>query len=123
MSRKWERKVGKAFLDRLDEVILEIGKDTFTRRQLIDDLHCGNMSAAANLDWVLKRFEPRSIKELAARVDIEDLFSIKGVGEATVYVWMCAVEHAGRNPEEWLDREVKLTTLYANRKNRRCREE
>ena len=120
--KKWEAMVGRSFLGRLDEVILEIGETTFTCREMIDKLHCGNFAAAKNLSWALERFKPENARELARRVDIEDLFVIKGVGVTTVYVWMCVLDALGKSPEKWLDQEVTLPTLYAKRHNKRRRQ-
>jgi hypothetical protein len=116
--KQWEEKVGKTFLGRLDEVVLRIGKTRFTRREIIEKLRCGNMVAAARLSWALERLKPVSARELSNRIDIEDLLTIKGVGVATIYVWMCVLDSLGKDPEDWLDREAKVPTIY-NKKHRR----
>lgn len=120
MSRKkWEEKVGKSFLNHLDETILEIGKDQISRRDLVEKMRCGNFAAAVRLHHALQDFEPRSVRDIARRVCVADLFAIKGVGEATIYVWMCVLEHSSVNPTSWLDSEVKIPTLYSRRRRAR----
>jgi len=116
MKRNWEEKAGKAFLARLDEVVLTIGSTEFTRREVVEKLRCANMVAAARLSWAVERFKPKSAVELARRVDVVDLFSIKGVGVTTVYVWMCVLDAIGKDPEVWLDQEAKLPTLYTKKR-------
>lgn len=115
--KNWEKRAGKAFLDRFDEVVIEIGSTAFTRREMIEKLKCANFAAAKTLTWALERFKPQDARELSRRVDIHDLFGIKGVGVTTVYVWMCVLDHLGKSPEKWVDQEVTLPTLYAKAKS------
>src|SRR5579862_3567826 len=110
--RAWENKMGASFLSRQDEPILVIGQNVFTRRQLIEELRCANFAAAARLNSALGHFSPKGLKELAARIDSADLMGLEGVGVTTVYVWLCVLEHVGKDPIRWIDVDVTVPTAY-----------
>ena len=118
MGREWKGRMGSSFTSHQDEIILHIGRDTFSRQQMIDDLHCGNFPAAARLNVALRGYHPASIKELARRIKIDNLFGVKGVGVTTAYVWLCALESAEIDPLKWLGKGPKIPTIYSWKKNR-----
>lgn len=113
--------MGKTFIDRLDEPILSIGKDVFSRRQMIDELHCANFAAAARLSQAVEGFAPKSINDLARRLSLDNLLGVDGVGVMTVFVWLTVLDHAGKDPEGWLNTDVNVPTAYANSKPERRR--
>lgn len=109
MNTNWKTSslLGKGFTDRMNEVVLEVGKDRWTRQELIDQLHCANFRAAHMLSEGLRLFQPRSVKELMNRITIYDLMSVEGIGVTAGYVWMCLLEAMGINPLTWLQRGQK----------------
>lgn len=107
-----ERLLGKTFLDKQSEGILRIGKDVWTRQEIIDDLHCGNMVAAINLSKVAAKLQVDSLEQLVSRFSVEDLFQETGFGVTTMYVLLCAQEAKQRDPIQWLDHKPEeLVTL------------
>jgi hypothetical protein len=118
-QRDWEYRAGKGFVDRLDEVVIRVGEYTFSRREMIELLKCGNFAAGARLNRAMMQFSGyRTVSELARAVKIGDLMSIKHVGVTTVFVWMCVVEYAKLSPLRWLDSEVSIATTYEHTKKK-----
>jgi len=112
--------MGAGFVNRLDEVVLSIGADQFTRREMVNALRCPNFAAAGRLEFALRQFSPRpkNVRELARRINLDDLFSIMGVGPTTVFVWFCVLESVGIDPDKWMKTELKIPTAYANARKR-----
>src|SRR5262245_56038578 len=115
--------LGKTFLDRQREHILVIGKDAWSRQDIVDQLHCGHFVAAANLTKIAKKLNVDSLDELTSRYTLEDLFREHGCGITTVYVLLCAQEAQHRDPLKWIDREpADLVTLSTERLRARKRQ-
>lgn len=118
-TRNWEHRAGKGFVDKLDEVVIEAGEFTFSRREMIERLHCGNFAAGARLNRALRQFSGyRTVSDLAKHVKVHDLMSLKHVGVTTVYVFMCIVEYAKLSPLHWLGSETTIATTYNNSKKK-----
>jgi len=109
-----ERLLGKTFLDRQHEVVLQIGSDAWTRDELVSQVKCGNVNAARLLSKAASELQVDSAKQMAARISLDELFALRHVGITTVYVWLCVLEAMQRNPLDWVDRDdehlVTLTT-------------
>ena len=107
--------LGKTFIDRQQEGILAIGKDVWTRQEIIDQLHCGNMVAAQNLTKVARKLQVDSLDQLTSRFTMEDLFREVGFGITTMFVLMCAQEAQHHDPIKWVDKKpedfVTLSTV------------
>jgi alpha-amylase/alpha-mannosidase (GH57 family) len=111
-----EQLLGKTVLAKQNEQVLIIGRDAWTRQQVIDDLHCGHMVAAANLTRVCHKLNVDSLEQLTSQYSPEDLFAETGVGIYTIIVLMCAQEAKKTiNPMKWVDKDgddlVTLSTV------------
>lgn len=107
-----ERLLGKTFVHRQQEGVLIIGKDIWTRQQLVENLKCGNFAAAANLSKIAGKLQVDSLEQLISRFTMEDLFIEDRFGIVTMYVLMCALEARQRNPLDWVDRKpADIVTL------------
>jgi hypothetical protein len=121
--------LGKTFLDRQAEGILVIGRDVWTRQEIVDDLHCGNFVAAQNLTKIARKLQVESLDQLVSRFTLEDLFLENGCGVTTVYVLLCAQEARKKDPLKWVDRTpddmVTLSTekLRARKQQETARKE
>jgi hypothetical protein len=116
--------LGKTFRDKQDEHILVIGKDQWSRQEIVDELHCGNFVAAANLTKIARKLDVASLEQLISRFTLEDLFQERGCGITTVYVLLCAQEAANKDPLKWVDREPDdLVTLTTEQHRARKRQE
>jgi hypothetical protein len=115
--------LGKTFLDRQAQPILRIGKDAWSRQEIVDDLHCGNFVAAQNLTRVADELDAKSLDDLAARYTLEDLFQINRCGITTVFVFLSALDSRGKkDPMEWIDHEpADVVTLSTERLRARKR--
>jgi hypothetical protein len=103
--------VGTSFVKRQREVVLKIGMSSWTRQQMIDDLHCGNFAAAIKLSRAAAHATVRSLADAAVRLPFDTLAQRRGVGVTTVYVFMCALAADGHDPLDWLDYSVKPVTV------------
>jgi hypothetical protein len=107
-----EHLMGKTFLERQNEVVLQIGSDAWTRDELVTRLKCANVNAARILTKAAEQLQVENVRQMAARVTLEDLFAVKRVGITTVYVWLCVLESDSQSPLKWIDRkEEDLVTL------------
>jgi hypothetical protein len=113
-----EALLGKTFLDKQQEGILVIGRDVWTRQQIVDHLHCGNFVAAQNLTKVAKKLQVDSLEQLTQRFTIEDLFAQSGFGITTMFVLMCAQEAKHKDPLQWVDRQPDKIVTLATEKQR-----
>lgn len=103
--RKWEKRIGKNYIDRLPEVVITVGRDHFTRKDLVIEADSANFFAARNLDKALQHFEPKSVKEVAKRVDLFMLIDRGNIGDTAIMVWCRILKASGGNPDEWLDQD------------------
>lgn len=114
-------KAGAGYAGNLDEVILEIGGDIFTRQE-IALLGCPNLSAVGRLNRAIrqietsKRFRASDALGLAERMSLDDLWQIDGVGERTIAAWLYILESSGIDSTEWVNDERKLSTLCARKR-------
>src|SRR5215467_6281999 len=92
--------IGKTFADNLDEIILNVGMLTYTRRDFIETLGCANFSAAPRLERALKKLEITTANKLY-KTDPFSLVRLKGVGAATLYIAMCILDAAEFDVEDW----------------------
>jgi len=113
-----ERLLGKTFIDKQNEGVLIIGKDVWTRKEMVEELKCGNFVAALNLTKIAATLQVDSLKQLASRFSMEDLFAESRFGVTTMFVLMCALEHAQRNPLEWVHRKPSEVVTLATEKHR-----
>lgn len=97
---KIESVLGKTFADSLDEIVIKSGFLVFTKRQLIEDLGCGNFAAAKRLNKVLHKLKIGTAKELRY-TDPFSLLRTTGVGLTTMYVAMCILDFAGVDVQKW----------------------
>ncbi len=97
--------LGKTFFDRQNEVVLRIGKDRWSRRELVEVLKCGHFAAAARLTKALEDARVSSVVDACRHLSLHDLLEREGVGETTAYVFMCAVDAVGKDPVRWCERE------------------
>lgn len=106
--------VDKAFRDKLDEVVLEVGKVVFSRQEMIAHLGCANFTAARTLTKELRKLSITSAARLY-RTDPMSLARIRHVGMATIYVAMCFLDYSGYNVAKWWgwksDNVVKFSTF------------
>lgn len=110
--------LGKTFRAKLDEQILVIGKDTWTRQEIVDKLHCGNFVAAANLTKVAHKLQVESLAQLVSRFTLNDLFQERGVGVTTVWVLLCAQEDQQKDPLKWVDQDADDHVTLGTEKHR-----
>ncbi len=109
--RHWKQdRIGQKFVDRLDEVAITIGSDSFTRQDLVEKKKgvtpTANFIAAAILGEKLKKhFKPKNVKDLSGRIDLFMLREIDGIGDTAVMVWCCLLEKKGLSVDRWLDQD------------------
>jgi hypothetical protein len=116
--------LGKTFLDRQAEGILVIGRDVWSRQEIVDNLHCGNFVAAQNLTKIARKLQVESLDQLVTRFTLEDLFRENGCGVTTIYVLLCAQEARQKDPLKWVDRAPDdLVTLNTEKLRARKRQE
>ncbi len=113
---EWEFKLGKTFLDKFSEIVLAVGRDMFTRREMIEKLGCANFTAAKRLTWALDRFRPKSVREVAGRITLNDLWAVDGVGITTVYVWTSVLEYSGIDSVNWISSDLNIPSSYKKNK-------
>jgi hypothetical protein len=104
-----EEKIGPDHGRYLDEIILEIGRDAFTRRDLTR-LGIPFFRAAMILHNQLEGFRPKSVKELAGRVNLGQVY-VQGLGKRAMTVWFHVLEARGVDSMAWLNDEHKLSTI------------
>lgn len=96
--------LGKTYFDRQEEVILEIGRDVWTRKEAVEKLKLGNSASAINLTKIARRLQVESLEQLIARFTMEDLFLLQGFGISTMVALMSAQESRQRDPIVWIDK-------------------
>jgi hypothetical protein len=113
---KVEQVIGKTYADKLDEAIFRVGNWEYTRREMVDDLGCASFIAATRLAKVLRRLNVMSPAQLN-RLDPSSLARTKGIGESSLFVAMCILDHAQYNILDWWgmkDNVVKFSTFKHN---------
>jgi hypothetical protein len=113
-----ERLLGKTFIEKQQEGILAIGRDIWSRQEIVDELHCGNFVAAQNLTKVARKLDVDSLDQLLNRFTIEDLFAQDGFGITTMFVLMCAQEARKKDPLAWVDRKPDEMVTLSTEKHR-----
>lgn len=110
--------LGKHFVDKLNQPWLIIGSDSWTKQEMIEELHCGNFSAARTLTRELEAKGIKSVKHATREMTLHELLKTHGIGETSCYVFMCAVSARGQDPIEWLD-QGKVRTISTEIKHAR----
>jgi hypothetical protein len=101
---------GKTWIDHQATPVLQLGKRSFNRYEMVSKLGCGNLVAAKNLMGILGELQVSSLKDLKA-LDPAALASIKGVGPTTLFVAMCLLEAEGVDVDAWYTGTVTFNAL------------
>lgn len=90
MMRKYlDDRIGTTATKRLFDVThVTIGGTAYSKNDLVTKLKTGNFAAAKNLERAMDEMGVKSI----GNVDPEALAQIRGVGEMTIFVFLCAQE-------------------------------
>jgi hypothetical protein len=111
------RLLGKHLIDLQEEEILVIGKDSWSRQEIVDLLHCGNFVAAQNLSKLAKKLDVESLEQLLSRFTMEDLLAETGVGVVTIFVLMCAMDSRKKDPMKYVNRKpADIVTLSSEKR-------
>lgn len=98
--------LGKGFIDQQQEIVLEIGTDRWTRQEMVTDLGVANLAAARRLTNILNTELPSgqvpNAKQLADKVNFDDLLKIEGIGVTCVYVLLSAMDAKRININKWV---------------------
>lgn len=111
-DRSWERRFSPSWHDRRTEVVLAIGSDTFTRREIGTLLISPDLKAAGILNKVLRKYDPKNVEELAKRLTVDELFGTPGVGQSTLGVWLDVLSYKEIDVEEWLNNKLTVPQMY-----------
>lgn len=122
--------LGASLLKTEDDVVLAVGKDSITRRDVAVRLGHTHVAAlrrvAAALEAKAKADGTsfRSLREAARRVTVDDLAERKGIGVTSVFAWMTLIETLDVNPVAWLekDEDVEITLPTRHRHARQPKE-
>lgn len=118
----WRKKrFGERMPDNLDEPILIIGEDSFTYEDALTKLRTRRVVAIRILNQALKKFEPKSVAELANRITVTDLFGCDGVGMTTLYMWLNVLTYCNIDVDAWLNNEHSAAKMYGMRPKRKKR--
>ena len=112
------RLLGKTFLDKQSEHVLVIGKDSWSRQEVVDQLHIGNFGACLNLSKIAAKLQVESLEQLTSRYTMEDLFGEVGFGEITMIALMAAQEAKNKDPMKWIDKKADKIVTLATEKHR-----
>ena len=89
-----------------DEIVLTLGTLTWTRREMIDVLGCGNFIAAKRLTSACKEYDIRNLHDLD-QVGLHGLLRIVGIGERSAWVAACLMHSVGdTDVMKWIDRDA-----------------
>lgn len=122
-----ERILGKTFADKLDETVFNVGAMKYSRRQMVDELGCANFIAAIRLQKALRRLGISTPAQLN-KLDPFSLARVRGIGESSLFVAMCILDHNQYNVIDWWeykDNVAKFSTFKHHamqRANRRKQE-
>jgi len=105
-------------MDRQQEGILVIGKDVWTREEVVNDLRLGNFQAAHNLSKIAAKLQVDSLDQLVSRFTMEDLFAEHGFGTTTMVVLMSAQEAKRKDPLKWIHRKADEIVTLSTEKQR-----
>lgn len=95
-----EKTLGKTVADNLDEIIINAGEMVYSKRQMVEQLDCGNFMAARRLSKVLRRLSITTPAHLF-NIDPGSLLRAKTVGEMTVFVAMCILDAHRFSVSDW----------------------
>lgn len=88
------------------DVVLQLGRYTWTRQTMVDDLHNGHFNAAARLTKILRRLGIETVPQIR-RIGVLDWARLEGVGEASLKILVDLLIYNGdseRLVEAWLAR-------------------
>jgi hypothetical protein len=109
----WTGQTSKAFQKKNTEVLIHIGRNKFTCQDMMK-WGCRNFAAARLLTKALEPLTPKSVKDLIVkrRFTVDDFFSLDGVGEASMWVFMNTIHACGVDVDAWLNTALKISTLH-----------
>lgn len=106
--------IGKTFADKLDEIVFQLSdKFTYSRRDMIEVLQCGNFNAATRLGKALKKLGINTPAQLY-KLDPYSLVRIKSIGETSLYVAMCILASADYDVVKWWGWNDTNTVKFAS---------
>ncbi|MEI6842936.1 MAG: hypothetical protein WCK48_00280 [bacterium] len=121
-KKKIEDYLSPGFMRKKERIVLTIGREEITYRMLGKLIGQFSPQAAWRLNMVLESFKskkPKNIRDLALKIDLNDLLDVGGVGEATVELWLSILNAKGLDPVKWLDSNTKILTECQKRRRPR----
>lgn len=110
---------GKTFLDTLDQPVLEIGRDRWSKTELAADLKLSNPIAARNVTRFCLENKIKSTRELYDKTSPYSLAGEMGIGLTFLYVVWQAFRSKGLDPEKWYRKGEKGAIVTFNSYKRR----
>jgi hypothetical protein len=117
--------LGSSFLNSLQEPILVIGRNSYSKHQLATELGVAHLQAARLLSKAAKRFGARSIKDLYRKCTPEMLAQPQHhCGVTTIYVMLAAFAAEGLDIDVWYGHNQPKSGVvtYQTLKQRKTRE-
>ena len=121
-AHEHENFLGKTFVRRQDEIVLRIGRNEWTRTQLVQHIGVGNMAAAGKLSTLLRKLKVLTLEQLYT-IDPREMALVPSLGETTVFVAMAVLKAEGFDVEHWYQqiagakqKVVTFRTLKVQRK-------
>lgn len=123
-NRRVTHTLGRPFIQRMDEVVFNLGATRITRQQLADIANpFPSVRCVRRLEEICKQ---RGLTNLNALYEFGPtaLATVEGAGETTLWVAMCLLDHAGLSVVGWFDwRRQDETVTWRTYQVRAIREE
>jgi hypothetical protein len=95
------RVFGKGFLEDLNEAVLTVGKDQYSKRTLASEVGVTNLVAARKLSAFCNALRIKSVKQLYEETTPYTFAGAEGVGLTTMYVAWMLFQHNELDPAQW----------------------
>lgn len=105
-KRSWDGKIGHQYIDRGPEVLVSVGVDSLTYVEFVKKTEKVNFPAVRNLDKAIQTFKPKSVREVARRIDLFKLKAAGNIGDTAVMVWCWIMDIHGVDANRWLGKGV-----------------
>jgi hypothetical protein len=92
---------GKGFVEDLEQPVLIVGKDHYSKRALASEIGVTNLVAARKLSAFCHALNIKSIQDLYNSTTPYTFAGAEGVGLTTMYVAWMVFAHHELNPEQW----------------------
>jgi hypothetical protein len=109
----WDGRMGARHVRHTQEIVLDFGREQFTRNEIPARLGLNNTQSIGILNRAIRAWDPKSIRDLARKMTRDGLWARDRVGTTTMEYWLVCMEVHSLDSKKWFRSKSSIPAGYA----------